>query len=65
MRVTIDYNICFGHHDCTRFCPEVFEVRADGGTYFVADNQDPDEALREKVILAARACPEGAISIEE
>jgi ferredoxin len=43
--------------------PEVFKVDDNG---FLAILQDhPPEALREKVELAVKYCPTGAISVED
>jgi ferredoxin len=43
--------------------PEVFEVRDDDFLYVL--NENPPEALREKLMEAVRACPKNAISIED
>jgi ferredoxin len=43
--------------------PEVFEV-LDDDTLVVLD-ENPPEALREKVSLAAQRCPKRAIKIED
>jgi ferredoxin len=44
-------------------CPEVFEVRSDGYLYIL--QEEPGEALWQKVREAAELCPTGAISLEE
>jgi ferredoxin len=42
--------------------PEVFEVRDDDFLYVL--QEEPDEALRPKVVEAAARCPKQAITIE-
>ncbi len=44
-------------------CPEVFEVRSDGYLYIL--QEEPAEALRDKVTQAADLCPTAAITIED
>ena len=46
-----------------QICPEVFEVRRDGYLYVLQEN--PPEALREKVTTAADMCPTAAISVTD
>jgi ferredoxin len=43
--------------------PEVFEVDDKGFLNIL--QEEPPEALREKVELAVKYCPTGALSIEE
>lgn len=62
-KVNVDFDLCESNAVCMDVAPEVFEVRDDDFLYILAET--PDEALREKVELAAERCPKQAISIEE
>ena len=62
MRVSVDFDVCASTGACMQTCPEVFEVRSDGYLYIL--QEEPPEALREKVTQAAEMCPTGAISVE-
>jgi ferredoxin len=63
MRVVVDFDVCASTGSCMQVCPEVFEVRSDGYLYIL--QEEPAEALRDKVEQAAELCPTGAITIEE
>jgi ferredoxin len=63
MRVVVDFDLCESNALCMGVAPEVFEVRDDDLLYILDEN--PPEALREKVEAAVRTCPKNAISIEE
>lgn len=63
MRVVVDFDTCQSNALCMEAAPEVFEVRDDNFLYVL--DEYPPEALREKVKLAERNCPTGAITIEE
>jgi ferredoxin len=62
MKLVVDFDKCASNARCMKAAPEVFEVREDGFLYIL--QEDPPEALRAKVEEAARACPNGAISVE-
>ncbi len=62
MRIVVDYDLCESNAVCMGIAPEVFEVRDDDFLYVLQD--EPDEALREKVEQAATRCPKQAITIE-
>ena len=62
MRVVIDYDCCVSTGNCTRICPEVFEIRDDGFLYVL--QEEPPEELRPKLLDAEETCPTGAITIE-
>jgi ferredoxin len=62
MKIVVDFDKCASNARCMKAAPEVFEVREDGFLYIL--QEDPPEALRAKVEEAARACPNGAISVE-
>jgi ferredoxin len=63
MRVIVDFEQCDSNALCMAAAPEVFEVRDDDNLYVLQDQ--PSDELRAKVIAASRACPKGAISIED
>jgi sterol 14-demethylase len=63
MRIRIDWDLCQGHANCTGDAPEVFRVDDDGKLTVLLEQ--PPESLRDKVALAVRYCPTGAIRIEE
>jgi ferredoxin len=67
MKVTVDTDLCQGHSVCLHECPEVFSVVEQEGSYAVVNLllEEPPEALREKVMNAARYCPNRVISVEE
>ncbi|HWA72616.1 MAG TPA: ferredoxin [Polyangiaceae bacterium] len=62
MKIVVNFDLCGSNARCMKACPEVFEVRDDGFLYIL--NEEPPEALHEKVRRAQEACPTGAISIE-
>jgi ferredoxin len=63
MRVVVDFDLCESNALCMAAAPEVFEVRDDDLLYVLDEN--PPEALRERVEAAVRTCPKHAISIED
>ncbi|HSC76462.1 MAG TPA: ferredoxin [Pseudomonadales bacterium] len=67
MRIKVDLDLCQGHSVCMEECPEVFVVRDQPGGYpqVVVLMEQPSEDLREKVMNAARGCPNRVITIEE
>jgi len=62
MRVVVDFGLCESNALCVEAAPEVFEVRDDDILHVL--NEHPHEALRAKVVAAARVCPKQAIKIE-
>lgn len=62
-KVNVDFDLCESNAVCMDVAPEVFEVRDDDFLYVLAD--EPEESLREKVVMAAERCPKQAISITE
>lgn len=62
MKIVVNFDNCESHAECMKVAPEVFEVRDDGFLYIL--DEEPGEALHDKVRAAARACPEGAISLQ-
>ena len=63
-RVRLDRDLCQGHAVCIREVPEVFEIQRDENKAALRA-ETPDPGLRERVELAVRHCPTGALSIEE
>ena len=61
MRIVVDFDKCKSNAVCMGIAPEVFEVRDDNFLYVLQD--EPDEALRDKVEEAVRVCPTQAISL--
>lgn len=62
MRVIANHEQCQGHARCEDLCPEVFATDAvEGKVVIVAEHVPP--ALEEKVRLAVRNCPEGALRL--
>jgi ferredoxin len=62
MRVLVKLEICQGHARCEDLCPEVFATDAVEGKCVIKQSEFPPE-LEEKVRLAVRNCPEGALRI--
>ena len=67
LKVIIDRDMCQGHSVCLMEAPEIFDVVEEDGGYplvKVLVEYPPDE-LREKVMRAARFCPNNVISVVE
>ena len=67
MKVVVDKDLCQGHSVCIGECPEVFDVVEQDGGYPIVQVliEEPPEELREKVMTAARYCPNHVITVEE
>ncbi len=67
MKVVVDLALCQGHSVCLGEAPEVFDVREedDGYPQVKVLLENPPEALREKVMTAARYCPNHVITVLE
>lgn len=63
MRVVVDWNVCESNALCMASAPEVFELQDDDTLLIL--QEAPDESLRDDVNNALRACPKGAISLQE
>ena len=61
MRVSVDFDLCESNALCMAAAPEVFEVRDDDFLYVL--DEEPPEALGDKVRTAARSCPKAAITV--
>lgn len=64
MRLEIDTSVCTGHGRCYTRAPKLIEPDDEGFPVLLGDGQVPPE-LAEDGRLAARSCPEGAISLVE
>lgn len=67
MKVVVDLALCQGHSVCLAEAPEVFAVieEDDGYPQVRVLLENPPEALREKVMKAARYCPNNVITVLE
>jgi len=63
MKVVVDPLRCDAHGVCADVCPEVFALDDDDDMVTVLQ-EEPHEALREKLRRAAVMCPKAAIAIE-
>ncbi|HET6418499.1 MAG TPA: ferredoxin [Polyangiales bacterium] len=63
MRIKVDFDLCQGHANCMGEAPEVFQVDEQGFLNIL--QEEPPEELREKVELAVKYCPTGAIAMED
>jgi ferredoxin len=61
LHVWIDPGTCIGSGSCVRLAAGTFAMGADGVAYVT----DPEGATLEKLRLAERSCPTGAIFIEQ
>lgn len=62
MRVVANLAQCQGHARCEDLCPEVFSTDAVEGKVVIEQPEFPPE-LEERVRIAVRNCPEGALRI--
>ena len=62
LTVVANLAFCQGHARCEDLCPQVFATDAAEGKVVIADPAFPPE-LEDKVRLAVRNCPEGALRI--
>ena len=63
MRIKVDFDLCQGHANCMGEAPDVFQVDDNGFLNIL--QEEPPEALREKVELAVKYCPTGAFRLED
>ncbi|MBU6393020.1 MAG: ferredoxin [Sphingomonadales bacterium] len=62
MTVIANMDLCQGHARCEDLCPQVFATDAVEGKVVIANPVFPPE-LEDRVRLAVRNCPEGALRI--
>lgn len=60
-RVEVDPELCIGSGNCVHLAPKAFELDADG----VAVPVDPGAVSDDRLRLAARSCPTGAIRVND
>ncbi len=60
MRIVVDLTRCQGYAQCAFLAPSVFRMQGENALLY---DSNPDDALREKVLQAAAACPVQAIHI--
>jgi ferredoxin len=63
MRVVVNRTLCESNAVCARLVPEIFVV--DDDDRLRIKQEQPSEALRERVEHAVRRCPKLALSIVE
>lgn len=61
IEVRIDEGACMGSHECSFWAPGVFDNREDGKAFVVDTTAQP----RDKIVDAARRCPNFAIAVFE
>ena len=59
IRIEVDRDLCIGSGDCVASEPDVFALDDEGKAIVL----DPDAALTEDVVEAARNCPVTAIFV--
>ncbi len=66
MKIKLDLELCQGHSVCINECPEVFDVveQKDGYPVVTLLIDEPGEPLRDKVVAAAKYCPNKVIVVE-
>ena len=63
MKVAVDLDLCQGHAVCENEAPEVFAVPKNGTVTILVER--PAAGLHDKVRVAVKYCPTGALRIEE
>ena len=62
--ITVNEEECCSSGICAMTAPDVFDQRDEDGVVKLLQTE-PDEALYEKVLGAARKCPSKAIKVEK
>jgi ferredoxin len=62
MRIAVDLTLCQGYAQCAFLAPDTFELAGQEALMYVPE---PDDAQRELVVRAAKACPVQAILVDE
>ena len=63
MKIVVDWDLCEANAVCMAECPEVFEVNEQDE--LLIHDENPPEALRDKVEAAVRGCPRQALKLED
>ena len=63
MRLEIDTTVCTGHGRCYTRAPKLIEPDDEGFPVLLVDGGEVPAELAEDGRLAARSCPEGAITL--
>jgi ferredoxin len=61
IEATVDADLCIGAGNCVHLAPGAFELDEYGVALPLADSDAGEERIR----LAARSCPTGAIAVHE
>jgi len=64
MRVHVDRDVCQGHTLCSLAAPGLLQIGDEDGLAYVEDEEVPP-GMEDNARMAARTCPEGAISVTE
>lgn len=59
LRIEIDHDTCMGQGQCVYWAPGTFELGDDGLSRVLDAEGDPED----KIVLGAKGCPTGAISV--
>jgi len=63
MKIHVDYDLCEANAICMEQAPEVFKVDEKDELHIL--QEEPADALREKVEAAVRLCPRQALSLDD
>ncbi|MBW8798319.1 MAG: ferredoxin [Streptomyces sp.] len=61
MRVVVDLSRCQGYAQCAFLAPDAFRMHGEEALMY---DPEPDDALRDRVLRAAAACPVQAILVD-
>lgn len=61
--ICVDRQVCAGHALCAMRAPDIYEVDDEG--FCCSDGNVVPDGAEDQARLGARACPEGAITLEE
>ncbi|MEU9247521.1 ferredoxin [Streptomyces shenzhenensis] len=61
MRVVVDLSRCEGYAQCAFLAPDAFRLHGEEALMY---DPEPDDALRDRVLRAAAACPVQAILVD-
>ena len=63
MKIRVDYDLCEANAICMEQAPEVFKVDDKDELHILDEN--PSDALRQKVEAAVRLCPRQALALDD